>query len=315
MSITGLSSALLEHLREDYPLAYNITVSVAPFSFGETPLQHYNSLLCLSWLQSYTDAVLLFQNDSILEQVQSLFSIGKCSRVTKNKESVSIDDMNKHISNTLCNSFLPVWDVKQRWILWMYYYIIWWFYGYYHCTRCPHMSGREPWELIRSICPDPATKFITPLHIPFTKATISWDQMIAHLIHSKSLHKKHTISSSPVSKISTANILLVSRGSPSSVESLVRSISSYERKLKHTLNTVEWNPFPVDYWFSYEPHLAERKISTILVNSTAVTSYLDCLQESWCDVQGEGLCALVWEIWLWARHIQGSVWDSTMYNY
>ena len=136
------------------------------------------------------------------------------------------------------------------------------------------MSGREPWELIRSICPDQATKFITPVHNHWTKPTTSWDQLLTRLMHSNSLQKKHTTSTSPI-KVSTSSILLVSRSSPSNMESLVRKVSLYERKLKHILNTVEWNPFPVDYWFSYEPHLGERKASTILVNSTAVLDYFD----------------------------------------
>ena len=124
ISTTGLGSVLLEHLRQDYPLAYIISVAVAPFSFGETPLQHYNSLLCLSWLQTYSDAVLLFQNDSTLEQVQSLLYSGRAATGSNNNKgpgSVSMDDMNKHISKTICNCFLPVWDMKQRWGMSLHY--------------------------------------------------------------------------------------------------------------------------------------------------------------------------------------------------
>ena len=75
----GLSSTLLETVKDNYPLAYILSVAVAPFSLGDTPLQHYNNLLCLSWLQSYSDAVLLLQNDIIMNQVRRLVSDSKGS--------------------------------------------------------------------------------------------------------------------------------------------------------------------------------------------------------------------------------------------
>ena len=111
----GLGSFILEQLRDDYPLAYIFSVAVAPFSLGETPLQHYNTLLCLSWQQTYSDAVLLFQNDYVLQQAQ------KSTRVEKgagrhSSEDVSVGEMNRHISQTLCNSFLPIWSAKQKWV-------------------------------------------------------------------------------------------------------------------------------------------------------------------------------------------------------
>ena len=110
---SGLGSFILEQLRDDYPLAYTLSVAVAPFSLGETPLQHYNTLLCLSWQQTYSDAVLLFQNDYILQQAQ------KSTRIEKragrhSSEDVSVSEMNRQISQTLCNSFLPIWSAKQK---------------------------------------------------------------------------------------------------------------------------------------------------------------------------------------------------------
>ena len=112
LSSKGLGSAILEHLREDYPLSYILSVPVAPFSLGETPLQHYNTVLCLSWLQDYCDAVLMFQNDCVLQQTQKYLSKGAPGR--RGSESVSLEDMNRHISHTLCNSLLPVWSAKPH---------------------------------------------------------------------------------------------------------------------------------------------------------------------------------------------------------
>lgn len=126
--ILGVGSAIIEQLREDYPLSYILTITVAPFSHGETPLQHYNSLLCLHHLQTQADGVILFQNDHIL--AQTLKSIGiapkpspatfKPARAVASSASsvtsggVSVDDMNRHMSSTICNTLLPVWSAKQK---------------------------------------------------------------------------------------------------------------------------------------------------------------------------------------------------------
>jgi len=48
---SGLGARLIETLRDAYPLAYNTAVSVSPHLSGDSPLQHYNSLLSLAALQ------------------------------------------------------------------------------------------------------------------------------------------------------------------------------------------------------------------------------------------------------------------------
>ena len=48
---SGLGSRLVESLRGAYPLAHVMSVAVSPHSSGDSPLQHYNSLLSLSSLQ------------------------------------------------------------------------------------------------------------------------------------------------------------------------------------------------------------------------------------------------------------------------
>lgn len=114
----GLGSAVLEDLREDYPLAHILSVAVAPFNRGETPLQHYNAILCLSWLQRYSDAVLLFHNDLVLHQVQRVVARGTVGQghAARKLESISVsmETMNKHIGQTLCNTMLPVWSTQRR---------------------------------------------------------------------------------------------------------------------------------------------------------------------------------------------------------
>ena len=100
---------MVELLREEYPLAYTLSMAVAPFHSGETPLQHYNSLLCLSWLQKYTDGVLLFSNDHTLATLQKIDA-----KLKSSSKPISFDDINHYIANTIATTFLPIYDVRKH---------------------------------------------------------------------------------------------------------------------------------------------------------------------------------------------------------
>ncbi|CAM9219615.1 unnamed protein product [Hapterophycus canaliculatus] len=72
---SGLGSGLLQArrdaaslfaLRDDYPSLYLISACVGPFGTGDTPLQHYNSVLALQHLQAYADCVVFRGNDDLL---------------------------------------------------------------------------------------------------------------------------------------------------------------------------------------------------------------------------------------------------------
>ena len=109
----GVGSAIVEQLRDDYPLSYILSIAVAPFSRGETPLQHYNSLFCLHRLQTHTDGVILFQNDHILTQALKSVS-GALKTMASPSGGISVEDMNGYISNTLCNVLLPIWSPNYK---------------------------------------------------------------------------------------------------------------------------------------------------------------------------------------------------------
>ncbi len=59
---SGMGSRILEHLRATFPLSHIAAASVAPRAAGDTPMQSLNSVMALSFLQSYADVVLLFSN-------------------------------------------------------------------------------------------------------------------------------------------------------------------------------------------------------------------------------------------------------------
>lgn len=62
---SGLGSALVQHLRDFYPGLWLLPVAVGPFSRGDTPLQQYNSLFSVMYLQHFADGVIFTDNDEL----------------------------------------------------------------------------------------------------------------------------------------------------------------------------------------------------------------------------------------------------------
>lgn len=59
----------------------------------------------------------------------------------------------------------------------------------------------------------------------------------------------------------------------------LQGLSPLEAKLKRAYKTVEWNPFPVDYWLSHEPSMGQTKVATVLANSSVVLGYVGAVWE------------------------------------
>lgn len=169
---SGCGSKLIEKLREEYGAKkYLFTQSVAPFSNGELPLQHYNNLLCLSHLHEFVDSVFLFQNDDvfeILERCQRDTAGSKPAPVSKFSKSkateqlagtISLTEMNQYIIKSLMGTILPVDNVSLK----------------------EQSIGMEFSELQRLLCYNPNTKIIElynvngneTLQAPNSRANIS----------------------------------------------------------------------------------------------------------------------------------------------
>ena len=65
---SGLGSRILEAVREAHPTAVLADAVVAPFAAGDTPTQHYNTILSLAWSARHADATLYFGNDDLLQR-------------------------------------------------------------------------------------------------------------------------------------------------------------------------------------------------------------------------------------------------------
>ncbi|XP_077160559.1 uncharacterized protein LOC143820973 isoform X2 [Paroedura picta] len=211
----GLSSRLCEAIREEFPLGHILAVSVAPHQAGESPLQHYNALLCLSWLQRYTDGILLFQNDETLKHVASLQ--GKADPA-KGGPQVSFSAMNAHLASCLAGLLYPLKIFT---------------------AQSGVSMGREPWELLRATCPVPALKFLHTAQAS-TRGRVSWDSLaslVTQSIPRKSLSEHPHCSS---------GLLAVARGPQE--DSFLVGCASVLRRLKQAYRCVPWNPFPATYW-------------------------------------------------------------------
>ncbi|EMP29522.1 Tubulin delta chain [Chelonia mydas] len=102
----GLSSRLCEAIRDEYSLGQILSVTVAPHQAGESPLQHYNALLCLSWLQRHVDGVLLFQNNAVLRRTAAL--LAKKAPVSDMQPQVSLSAMNTYVASCLAGLLYPL---------------------------------------------------------------------------------------------------------------------------------------------------------------------------------------------------------------
>ncbi|KAM9307768.1 tubulin delta chain-like [Gastrophryne carolinensis] len=213
---SGLGSRLCEEIRDRYPAGYILSVTSAPHEAGDTPLQHYNSLLCLSSLYRHSDAVLLFQNDEVMKRAPS---VGDRKQLSSDLQpAVSLGAMNSHIASCLAGLLYPVHSLK---------------------TRSSVSLGLEPWELIRSLCPMPSMKFLHTSQVR-TRGTVFWDKVTSSVVQS-------IPRTDPRGRLHQSLSLLAVARSPQEYSFLL-SQDAVLSKLKQTYRCVSWNPAPIHCW-------------------------------------------------------------------
>ncbi|CAM5094813.1 unnamed protein product [Eretmochelys imbricata] len=212
----GLSSRLCEAIQDEYALGQILSVTVAPHQAGKSPLQHYDALLCLSWLQRHGDGVLLFQNDAVLRRIAAL--LARKEPVSDMLPQVSLSAMNTYVASCLAGLLYPLKAFT---------------------IGSGISMGMEPWELLRSVCPMPTMKF---LHIPQAckRGTVFWDSLASSVVHSlpRASHAGRPHYSTSVLAVAHSyrqDTFLLSR-------------DSVLRKLKQAYRCVPWNPFPLTCW-------------------------------------------------------------------
>ncbi|XP_052080568.1 tubulin delta chain-like [Mytilus californianus] len=236
---SGLGSRLCEAMREEYPMNHLISCTVAPCLTGESPLQNYNALLTLSYLQRNTDCVVLTYNDDVLGKLQ------------RKMESVSFDAMNSSIASALGGVFLPTDTMSPK--------------------SGPSI-GMEPWEMIRSVCPLPANKFIQVHHI--AKSKLSWAGLQKQMSQGIRRHD------SKGNVFGSIGNVVIARGD--STETFYPQMTQVlEKKFRKSFNTVSWNPFPIDIWTAKTNSIGPKDTASITVasNSESIVEYLETVYE------------------------------------
>ncbi|CAI9737073.1 tubulin delta chain-like [Octopus vulgaris] len=232
----GFGSLVVEHLREAYPTSYILSCAIAPFASGESPLQHYNSMLSLSWLHRFADGIVMLPNDAFHQT--SLQENGKRTNGTK----------------------LPVWDINHS----MSQALA----GVLYLTDSllferGYSLGSEPWYLLKTLCSRPDTKIISLTH---KRLRHSWEQSLTSNFH---IFPLMFFSYKSVSNI------LVGRGENQSYD-FIRAIQKRQQQIENNLNCVSWNPCPVDYWSADHCLPGEKVSSLTLASNTGyVTDFLE----------------------------------------
>ena len=106
---SGVTSRLLQALKDEHPKASIYTYTLSPFvtsppngpatvTDSTGPLHSYNSLLALVYLQQFTDGVILRSNSDVMRDVKSLSGISE----------VKMFDVNNRIATDLSGLLLPL---------------------------------------------------------------------------------------------------------------------------------------------------------------------------------------------------------------
>ena len=110
----GVGSRLIEGMRDTMGSTSCITAA-ASFSAGAgddhfglfSPLEAYNATLCVQWLQSYADAVLVFDNGALSRELNLASGIAKTSSTVGEDDAV-ICALNSHVASTLARLLMPL---------------------------------------------------------------------------------------------------------------------------------------------------------------------------------------------------------------
>ncbi len=104
---SGMGSALLSLLRDDYPSNCLVNLAVSPF-LHESPLQTYNCCLSLAYLAQLSDGVMLRCNsDTLRSGLQLLSSGGRNREGQSNAHRVTLRNLNEMLAIDFCTMALP----------------------------------------------------------------------------------------------------------------------------------------------------------------------------------------------------------------
>lgn len=95
---SGVGSYVIEYLKSEFPNKPFINTVILPYLSGEVVIQSYNTLLTLSKIHPFSDAILVFENDRLHYN---------CSN-SLNLKNVDFGDLNNLLSRELLSVYQPL---------------------------------------------------------------------------------------------------------------------------------------------------------------------------------------------------------------
>ncbi|GMH36047.1 hypothetical protein BSKO_03915 [Bryopsis sp. KO-2023] len=124
----GMTSFVLEHLRDTYPKMYIASASFGSLGAGFDPMQKINSIMCLGWLQAYVDLPMLFRPEAFDLHPRNAIA-------SKSSPDLDLPGLNEKIAQGVAGALWPL-DVDET------------FGGKSRIS-----------DLVTAVCPDVRTKF------------------------------------------------------------------------------------------------------------------------------------------------------------
>ncbi|KAL2095757.1 hypothetical protein ACEWY4_007905 [Coilia grayii] len=100
---SGMGTYITQCLRDTYPHTSILNHVTWPYNTGEVIVQNYNSILTLSHLYQFSDAILVHENDAVHKICAQLMNI----------KHISFNDVNKVIAHHLGSTLQPVYSTSS----------------------------------------------------------------------------------------------------------------------------------------------------------------------------------------------------------
>ncbi|VDP72481.1 unnamed protein product [Echinostoma caproni] len=301
---SGLGLRLVEEADSELSLRLRLCFTVVPHRYGDSPLQAYNSLLCLARLTQLSDSIVLLYNDWLLEQLQMWQSPGDKppdERPILSNTSINLDQMNRLASDQMSNLLSPC-----------------------HWPSCPKEFGDvdkgtgadeedvhcQPLELSHILTALPEARLIRCVSTPTERIRIhkklfdklytepnNWTIQLGLL--------QNTLHQCPID--ATWNLYKPGRQTGCRPMNCLAALLAYRMHYTNALSTgddkqyqakckpnqgivkhqairslwdyirpVPWNPEPIDQWFDVNGKTTRNSV-TLAFNSCCITEDLNCL--------------------------------------
>jgi len=280
---SGLGSRIISEItnsvNDEYSDIYKLTATITPFAVGDTPLQHFNNLLCLSNVYQNVDGMILFSNEDIKRTIEnSIYKINLGQSIRQMETNFGFELINRYISSCLLDLLSPLKESS-------YYQENFNHNPLIDVNNPAHaLAGVQLSHLITSTCPLSSHKLLEcwttsglvanssiKSNQSFNPFAASWSDEIETLIRIIPREASHIENEFTDSRTLTSTLYL--RG-PQTIPN--EQINRLTDKLTLALPPVQWNSFPIKIYESELcPQTSTIQSLSICMNRTRHCNYLE----------------------------------------